>query len=330
MKKTHYLEIVKLLPNDNRRLAILCGQFDEHLRQLEKNLEVEISNRGHTFQITGPKKAVHIASRLLADLYSKTASEVVITSDALHLFMRDAKHQREEAHLKQQQQLSDNTNIRLKRGLVVKPQSDRQYKYIENIRRFPVTFGIGPAGTGKTYLAVACAVFALETDQVSRILLIRPAVEAGERLGFLPGDLGQKVDPYLRPLYDALYEMLGFEQVTRLVERRVIEIAPLAFMRGRTLSDAFIILDEAQNATREQMKMFLTRIGFNAMTLVAGDITQVDLPNNTPSGLRHALDVLEGVSEIGTTFFTPKDVVRHPLVQVIIEAYEEHEKKWSK
>lgn len=328
LKKTHYFEIVNLFPIDNRRLAVLCGQFDEHLRQLEKNLAVEISNRGHVFQITGAKKAVYAAGRLLEDLYTKTANGASITPDALHLFMRNAKYSQEEINAVQEP--SERAGISLRRGLVIKPQSERQREYVENIRRFPVTFGIGPAGTGKTYLAVACAVSALEKEEVSRILLIRPAVEAGERLGFLPGDLGQKVDPYLRPLYDALYEMLGFEQVTRLVERRVIEIAPLAFMRGRTLSDAFIILDEGQNATREQMKMFLTRIGFNAITVVTGDITQIDLPNHTPSGLRHALEVLEGISGIGVTFFTPKDVVRHPLVQIIIEAYEEHEKKWSK
>jgi len=325
LKKTHYSETVHLLPVDNHRLAILCGQFDENLQQLEKNLDIQISNRGHEFHITGEKDAVNTASRLLRELYIKTATDKTIPLDAFHLLMRDAKHRQEKGD--NTSGSSEDTIIRLKRGLIIKPQSETQRKYMQNIQRFPITFGVGPAGTGKTYLAVACAVSALEKEQVSRILLIRPAVEAGERLGFLPGDLGQKVDPYLRPLYDALYEMLGFEQVTRLIERRIIEIAPLAFMRGRTLSDAFIILDEAQNATREQMKMFLTRMGFNAITVITGDITQIDLPNKIPSGLRHALDVLEGITEIGLTFFTAKDTVRHPLVQLIIEAYEQHEKK---
>lgn len=325
MKKTHYSETINLLPVDNRRLALLCGQFDEHLRELEKSLDVEISNRGHVFHITGTKQAVYLASRLVRELYIKTADEKAITLDTFHLLIRDAKSYGDE--VPSESIVSDTGSLRLKRGLVIKPQSERQRKYIENIQQFPITFGVGPAGTGKTYLAVACAVAALEREQVSRILLIRPAVEAGERLGFLPGDLGQKVDPYLRPLYDALYELLGFDQVTRLIERRVIEIAPLAFMRGRTLSDSFIILDEAQNATREQMKMFLTRMGFNAVTVVTGDITQIDLPNKIPSGLRHALDVLEGVKEIGVTLFTAKDTVRHPLVQLIIEAYEQYEKK---
>lgn len=324
MKKTHYSETINLLPIDNRRLAMLCGQFDEHLRQIEKNLDVEINNRGHVFHIMGTKQAVYTACRIVRELYVRTEHEKTITPDAFHLLIRGAQYQ-DEKH--PSPVVSDTFEIRVKRGLVIKPQSERQRKYIENIQHFPITFGIGPAGTGKTYLAVACAVAALEKEQVSRILLIRPAVEAGERLGFLPGDLGQKVDPYLRPLYDALYELLGFEQVTRLIERRIIEIAPLAFMRGRTLSDAFIILDEAQNATREQMKMFLTRMGFNAVTVVTGDLTQVDLPNKIPSGLRHALSVLEGIGEIGITFFTAKDTVRHPLVQLIIEAYEQYEKK---
>lgn len=327
MKKTHYSQIIHLIPVDNRRLAALCGQFDEHLHTIERDLSVEINNRGHEFHIVGEKKSVRIVSRLLQELYARTAGEADLPLNELHLFLRGAKQAQTSSGGGHQGLTDEPSLIHLKRGIVLKPQSENQHQYIDSIREYSITFGIGPAGTGKTYLAVACACAALEAEQVSRILLIRPAVEAGERLGFLPGDLGQKVDPYLRPLYDALYEMLGADQVVRLIERRVIEIAPLAFMRGRTLSDAFIILDEAQNTTREQMKMFLTRMGFNAITVVTGDITQVDLPQNTPSGLKHALAVLKDVPGIGLTHFSSKDVVRHPLVKAIIEAYEEFEKK---
>lgn len=324
MKKTHYSQTVNLAPVDNRRLATLCGQFDEHLRALEKSLEVEVSNRGHEFHLIGERQAVQAAGRLLQDLYARTAEKIDLSPSEFELSLRSARLYQKDLPRQPSQK---STQIQLKRGIWVKPQGEHQLSYVQNIQNFPVTFAIGPAGTGKTYLAVACAVAALEKEQVSRILLIRPAVEAGERLGFLPGDLEQKVDPYLRPLYDALYEMLGAEQVIRLIERRVIEIAPLAFMRGRTLNDAFIILDEAQNTTREQMKMFLTRIGFNAKIVVTGDITQTDLPDKTPSGLKHALDVLKGITDIEVTFFKAEDIVRHPLVQQIVEAYERHEKR---
>lgn len=326
MKKTHYSQTIYLTPVDNQRLSVLCGQFDEYLRAIEDDLDVEISNRGHEFHVLGEKKSVRIAVHLLQNLYMRTADVQALSPDELHRSLREAK---QDKTITSPDFLTapEDTSIQLRRGIFLKPHSENQRLYIENMRQFPITFGIGPAGTGKTYLAVACAVEALEKEQVSRILLIRPAVEAGERLGFLPGDLVQKVDPYLRPLYDALYEMLGPEQVVRLIERRIIEIAPLAFMRGRTLSNAFIILDEAQNTTREQMKMFLTRMGFNAVTVVTGDITQIDLPNNTPSGLKHALEVLDGISGIGLNCFNSKDTVRHALVQVIIEAYEKFEKK---
>ncbi|MCW8887628.1 MAG: PhoH family protein, partial [Gammaproteobacteria bacterium] len=216
--------------------------------------------------------------------------------------------------------------VRTRRG-VIKGRGPNQQKYLRNIMTNDINFGVGPAGTGKTYLAVACAVEALEREEVRRLILTRPAVEAGERLGFLPGDLAQKVDPYLRPLYDALYEMMGFERVAKLIERNVIEIAPLAYMRGRTLNEAFIILDEAQNTTREQMKMFLTRIGFGSTAVVTGDVTQIDLPRGTQSGLRHAVEVLNEVKGISFTFFLAKDVVRHPIVQKIVGAYERQEQK---
>jgi phosphate starvation-inducible PhoH-like protein len=327
LKKTHYSQTIYLTPVDNQRLGILCGQFDEHLRAIEADLDVEISNRGHEFHILGEKKSVRMAVHLLQNLYTRTAKVENLSLHELHQSLREARENKANASSDFLQFESEDTYIQLRRGILLKPHSDNQRLYIENMRQFPITFGIGPAGTGKTYLAVACAVAALEKEEVSRILLIRPAVEAGERLGFLPGDLAQKVDPYLRPLYDALYEMLGPEQVTRLIERRIIEIAPLAFMRGRTLSNAFIILDEAQNTTREQMKMFLTRMGYNAVTVITGDITQIDLPNNTPSGLKHALEVLDGISGIGLSFFNSKDTVRHALVQVIIEAYDRFEKK---
>jgi phosphate starvation-inducible protein PhoH and related proteins len=325
LKKIHYSQTVRLMPVDNRRLAILCGKFDENLREIEKVFNIELSNRGHEFQIIGEKPAVLAAARLLDELYAKTSKGMTLSDESFQLSIRSTKNRQglPPASI----DIFEKSSILLKRGLVIQPQTEKQHQYIENIQHFPITFGIGPAGTGKSYLAVACAVEALEKEQIKRILLIRPVVEAGERLGFLPGDLGQKIDPYLRPLYDALYEMVGFEQVTRLVERRVIEIAPLAFMRGRTLNDSFVILDEAQNTTREQMKMLLTRLGFNTFTVVTGDITQTDLPAHTPSGLRHVLQVLEGIPEIAVTYFTTNDVVRHPLVQAIIEAYEKYEAK---
>lgn len=311
-----------LEPADNRRLASLCGQFDEHLRQLERRLHVEISNRGNRFQIVGTDQAPHRAGDVLQDLYDAT-SEMPLTPERVHLYLQQAGLDVQDASVDDtEQDLLIHT-----RRCTIKPRGGHQQDYIRNISRYDVNFGIGPAGTGKTYLAVACAVQALEHESVRRLVLVRPAVEAGERLGFLPGDLTQKVDPYLRPLYDALYEMLGFERVAKLIERNIIEIAPLAFMRGRTLNDAFVILDEAQNTTTQQMKMFLTRIGFGSTAVITGDVTQIDLPGNVNSGLMHAGKVLDGVSDIGFTHFDTRDVVRHPLVQKILNAYNRFEKE---
>ncbi|HFD78899.1 MAG TPA: PhoH family protein [Gammaproteobacteria bacterium] len=309
-----------LEPADNRRLASLCGQFDEHLRQLEDRLQVEISNRGNRFQITGSDRAPRLAGELLQDLYD-TTREAPLTPERVHLYLQQAGL---EGRAESPQERGDEQLIHTRR-CVVRPRGAHQRAYLRDIAELDINFGIGPAGTGKTYLAVACAVQALEREAVRRLVLVRPAVEAGERLGFLPGDLTQKVDPYLRPLYDALYEMLGFERVAKLIERNVIEIAPLAFMRGRTLNDAFVILDEAQNTTVEQMKMFLTRIGFGSTAVVTGDITQIDLPGGVRSGLRQVMEVLRDVEGIGFTYFDARDVVRHPLVKKIIHAYHRHE-----
>jgi phosphate starvation-inducible PhoH-like protein len=312
-----------LEPADNQRLASLCGQFDEHLRQLERRLHVEISNRGNQFQIDGQASARQLAGEVLQHLYDATR-DAPMTPERVHLYLQQAgldvlKEQRGDDE--------DSDRVIHTRRSMVKARGAHQLTYIHNIHEQDINFGVGPAGTGKTYLAVACAVQALEREQVRRMVLVRPAVEAGERLGFLPGDLTQKVDPYLRPLYDALYEMLGFERVAKFIERNVIEIAPLAFMRGRTLNDAFVILDEAQNTTVEQMKMFLTRIGFGSTAVVTGDITQIDLPKAVGSGLKHAIEVLEGVEGIGFTWFDARDVVRHPLVKKILHAYERYEKQ---
>ena len=305
---------------------MLSGQFDEHLRLMEQRLGVEINNRGNIFRVIGDEKqVVQIATQVIQQLYVISEHEPV-TPQSVHLMLQQQAGDIAEADPRP---IADNTVIEAAlintRNVTIKGRGTNQVRYLHNVRTHDISFGVGPAGTGKTYLAVACAVEALEKELVQRIILTRPAVEAGERLGFLPGDLIQKIDPYLRPLYDALYEMLGFERVAKLMERQVIEIAPLAYMRGRTLNDAFIILDEAQNTTREQMKMFLTRIGFNSRAIVTGDVTQVDLPNGHNSGLRHVVDVLRDVDGIGFTFFQAKDVVRHPLVQKIVKAYERHD-----
>ena len=313
-----------LQPADNQRLANLCGQLDEHLRLIERRLGVEINNRGAQFRIIGDGEAVKAAAEVLKGLYRATADEALIPA-TVHLFLQESGV---EALLEESAE-SEDVTLRTKRG-VVKGRGPNQQKYLHNILTHDINFGIGPAGTGKTYLAVACAVEALERDQVRRIVLTRPAVEAGERLGFLPGDLSQKVDPYLRPLYDALYEMMGFERVAKLMERNVIEVAPLAYMRGRTLNEAFIILDEAQNTTVEQMKMFLTRIGFGSTAVITGDVTQIDLPRGTASGLRQVIEVLKDVDGIAFTFFQAKDVVRHPLVQRIVGAYDRYEARTAK
>jgi len=310
-----------LEPADNRRLASLCGQFDEHLRQLERRLHVEISNRGNQFQIDGRDDAPELAGEVLQHLYAATR-EAPMTPERVHLYLQQAGLE----VLRDKPDDDLDVVIQTRRSMV-KARGAHQLDYIRNILEHDINLGIGPAGTGKTYLAVACAVQALEREQVRRLVLVRPAVEAGERLGFLPGDLTQKVDPYLRPLYDALYEMLGFERVAKFIERSVIEIAPLAFMRGRTLNDAFVILDEAQNTTVEQMKMFLTRIGFGSTAVVTGDVTQIDLPKGVKSGLKHAVEVLEDVDGIGFTWFDARDVVRHPLVKKILHAYERYEKQ---
>ena len=305
-----------LEPADNPRLANLCGQFDEHLKQIERRLEVQIRPRGNLFQLEGPQAAVEATERLLVALFEQAAEES-ITPQTVHAGLQEAGlYAPADEHAPQE--------IRTRRG-VVRGRGPNQARYLRSMREHDLCFGIGPAGTGKTYLAVARAVEALESDEVRRIVLVRPAVEAGERLGFLPGDMSQKVDPYLRPMYDALYEMLGFERVAKLIERHVIEIAPLAFMRGRTLNEAFVILDEAQNSTVEQMKMFLTRIGFGSRAVVTGYLPQTDLPANKTSGLRHAGQVLQDIEGVGFTWFTAQDVVRHPLVQRIVQAYERHQ-----
>ncbi|WP_349919108.1 PhoH family protein [Aeromonas veronii] len=315
-----------LEPADNQRLASLCGPFDDNLKQLERRLGVEISYRDNHFQLLGKQAQIDAAAVILKHLYVETqplkgGKVSDITPEMVHLAVQESRVLEQNEEEAPSLPYGKEVTVKTKRGLI-KPRSPNQAQYIANIVRHDISFGIGPAGTGKTYLAVAAAVDALERQEIRRILLTRPAVEAGEKLGFLPGDLSQKVDPYLRPLYDALFEMLGFERVEKLMERNIIEVAPLAYMRGRTLNDAFIILDEAQNTTTEQMKMFLTRIGFNSKAVVTGDITQVDLPRSTKSGLRHALEVLQGVDGLSFNFFESKDVVRHPVVARIVQAYE--------
>ncbi len=306
-----------LEPEDNERLRNVCGQLDEHLRQLETRLGIEINNRGNFFRIFGSSEAVKVGSEVLQGLYEATEGEA-LTPSRVHLYLQESGI---EAMLHSENSIASETAIKTRRGLV-KPRGLNQTEYMHRIMTHDINFGIGPAGTGKTYLAVACAVDALERDLIRRILLVRPAVEAGERLGFLPGDLAQKIDPYLRPLYDALYEMFGFEKVNKLIERNVIEVAPLAYMRGRTLNEAFIILDEAQNTTPEQMKMFLTRLGFGSTAVITGDVTQVDLPKGQKSGLRQAVEVLKNVSDLSFTFFHARDVIRHSLVQKVVQAYD--------
>ncbi|MBS9437902.1 PhoH family protein [Photorhabdus noenieputensis] len=315
-----------LEPADNQRLMSLCGPFDDNLKQLERRLGIEISRRDNRFKLMGKPLCVSAATNILRHLYAETSPVRGVRPDIkpeqIHLAITESRVLEQTAE--SIPEYGKAVNIRTKRGMV-KPRTPNQAQYIANILSHDITFGIGPAGTGKTYLAVAAAVDALERQEIRRILLTRPAVEAGEKLGFLPGDLSQKVDPYLRPLYDALFEMLGFEKVEKLIERNVIEVAPLAYMRGRTLNDAFIILDESQNTTIEQMKMFLTRIGFNSKAVVTGDVTQIDLPRGQKSGLRHAIEVLSGVGELSFNFFHSDDVVRHPVVAKVVIAYEEWE-----
>jgi len=312
-----------LEPVDNKRLSNLCGPFDKHLRQVERFLGVEINNRGNNFYVSGNPKSIAMTENLLKEMYAATEKEP-LSSEHIHLYLKSLDISDEI-----NSEIMDEISIKTKRGLI-RGRTNNQKQYLLNIKNHDVNFGIGPAGTGKTYLAVACAVAAMEQDIARRLVLVRPAVEAGERLGFLPGDLVQKVDPYLRPLYDALYEMLGFEKVSKLIDRNVIEVAPLAFMRGRTLNEAFIILDEAQNTTIEQMKMFLTRIGFNSTAVITGDITQIDLPPGKISGLKHVIDILNNEDKISFTFFKSKDVVRHALVARILNAYEKYDSNQKK
>ena len=304
-----------LEPADSERLANLAGPFDGHLRQIELRLGVEIANRGNVFRVSGPAPEIDRAEQLLRALYAE-AGDLVFDSQAIHLRLNAANLE----HLDQGYQPQE-VSVRVRRG-TIRGRGANQARYLHAITGHDINFGIGPAGTGKTFLAVAMAVDALNESRVQRLVLVRPAVEAGEKLGFLPGDLSQKVDPYLRPLYDALYEMLGVEKVARLLEKNVIEIAPLAYMRGRTLNDAFVILDEAQNTTIEQMKMFLTRLGFGSTAVVTGDMTQIDLPRHVKSGLKDATEVLRGVEGVSFTFFEARDVVRHPLVARIVSAYD--------
>lgn len=304
-----------LKPADKSRLASVCGPFDEHLRLIEEAFGVRLANRGARFRITGSERAGAEVAALLRELYKQAASGDIGSEEV----KRRLRHAHEELRAGR-----GATGIRLS-GRMIKPRGKQQTAYVASMRKNELSFAIGPAGTGKTWLAVACAVEALETQAVRRLILVRPAVEAGERLGFLPGDLAEKVNPYLRPIYDALYEMLGPEKVNDLIERDIIEVAPLAYMRGRSLNEAFVILDEAQNTTIEQMRMFLTRFGLGTYAVVTGDITQTDLPPRTRSGLKHALAVLRDVSGIGFTSFGADDVVRNPLVARIVAAYERHE-----
>ena len=316
---------IVLEPADNNRLANLCGQFDEHLRQIERRLNVDISNRGNRFRVSGNPGAARIGLDVIRSLFKLTGSES-LDRERVHMCLQESvMNDGELADLLTEPDATDDESDRFEiqtRRKLVRARGANQRAYLASIRGNDLAFGIGPAGTGKTYLAVASAIDALEAGQVRRIILVRPAVEAGERLGFLPGDMSQKVDPYLRPMYDALYDMVGTEQVGRLIERNVIEIAPLAFMRGRSLNESFVILDEAQNTSVAQMKMFLTRIGFGSHAVVTGDITQIDLPVGNESGLKHAANILHDVEGVGFTYFTPGDVVRHELVQRIVEAYE--------
>lgn len=321
-----------LEPQDNARLQSLCGAFDDHLKLIEKEFNLNISRNNFTFTIQSndenPKphheKLIQSAVKLIQDLYVETApikgKVKELDLEDVHIALQESR-MLSQADPERAESKVYSTTIKTKRG-VIKPRGENQIQYLHNILTHDISFGIGPAGTGKTFLAVAAAVEALERQEIRRVLLTRPAVEAGEKLGFLPGDLGQKIEPYLRPLYDALFEMLGFERVQKLMERNVIEIAPLAYMRGRTLNDSFIILDESQNTTVEQMKMFLTRIGFNSKAVITGDITQIDLPRSTKSGLRHAIEVLESVPELSFNYFDSKDIVRHPVVAKVVQAYE--------
>lgn len=314
-------------PVDNHRLNALCGALDENLRQIESSLSVLISRRSEKFIVSGEREQIEVAAKVINKFYARARRD--LSAEDIQLGLIEAQ-QLQPTRTHKSEYASDAAStpeitLHTKRT-DLRARTERQAQYIQQILTHDITFGVGPAGTGKTYLAVACAIDAFERDLVKRIVLTRPAVEAGERLGFLPGDLSQKVDPYLRPLYDALYDLVGYDKVSKMFERNQIEVAPLAFMRGRTLSRAFIILDEAQNTTPEQMKMLLTRIGFGSKAVITGDVTQVDLKSAQPSGLVDARNVLYGVAGIGFTIFQAVDVVRHPMVQSIVSAYESHER----
>lgn len=315
--------IFQLLPAENERLFQVCGELDAHLQQIENRLGVKITQRHNAFSVTGTKQKAFRAESVIRGLFEMTKHKAApITGNDVHLALaRAGADEPAGENADAEKDSFEEVVVKLRKHLI-RGQNRRQRDYLRRISSNDINFAIGPAGTGKTYLAVACAIQALAEDRMERILLVRPAVEAGEKLGFLPGDIGEKIDPYLRPLFDALYEMLGFDRVGKLIARGTIELAPLAYMRGRTLNESFVILDEAQNTTAEQMKMFLTRIGFGSRAIVTGDITQVDLPREQRSGLKHAEQVLGGIDGISFTRFLPQDVVRHPLVQRIVEAYE--------
>ncbi len=327
MTKRESIRHIQLLPSDNQRLATLTGQLDENLHLIERHLGVEIINRGNDFEVIGKPTSVNKACDTLLSLYEETAHTPVFNKQKIQLKLKAIDLSYEDGSEDAKQKFIDAT-LSLKK-MTMEPRTLNQCHLVNAIRKNDICFGVGPSGTGKTFLAIACAVAALEKEEISRIVLVRPAVEAGESLGFLPGDLAQKIDPYLKPLYDALYETMGITLVTKLIAQGVIEIAPLAFMRGRTLNDSFVILDEGQNSTKDQMKMFLTRIGFGSKAVITGDITQVDLPKPSMSGLRHAIALLRGIEGIQFTFFSSVDVVRHPLVQRIVEAYEQPETRTS-
>jgi len=316
-------------PVDNRRLASLCGALDANIRQIEAALDVAIARRGEKFSVSGERESIELAAKVLNRFYAR-AHKNDFTVEEIQLGIVEMRHARDGGDPRdakpEEPVVQEDITLHTRRA-DLRARTEHQSQYIRQMQTHDITFGVGPAGTGKTYLAVACAVDAFERDLVKRIVLTRPAVEAGEKLGFLPGDLSQKVDPYLRPLYDALYDLLGFDKVNRMFERQQIEVAPLAFMRGRTLNHAFIILDEAQNTTPEQMKMFLTRIGFGTKAVITGDVTQMDLKHGQTSGLIDARNVLQGVRGIGFTIFQANDVVRHPLVQSIVTAYETYHRK---
>ncbi|NOT14162.1 MAG: PhoH family protein [Methylotenera sp.] len=308
---------ITLTPEDNARLANLCGALDENIKQIEIALEVTINRRGNTFNLSGELNNTRLAAQLLENFYLRAKSPIDLEEIQLGLVELDK--------LKAEDVMPSNAPVLMTRRSELHGRTPRQVAYLQQIQDHDITFGIGPAGTGKTYLAVASAVDAMSRDRIKRIVLVRPAVEAGERLGFLPGDLNQKVDPYLRPLYDALYDLAGYDTVNKMFERGAIEVAPLAYMRGRTLNQSFIILDEAQNTTPEQMKMFLTRIGFGTKAVITGDVTQIDLQKHQKSGLVEAQKVLKDIKGIAMTHFLSGDVVRHPLVQKIVNAYEQYE-----